>query len=100
MLRRDSSHHGSGSSEGVVRAEFFDWTVPYTGPKFDVLLACDVLYEVTSVPARLNINTKIVTSLVASMEGLETAIIAGLVQVGSRDSQGWGVSRLVLFETT
>lgn len=45
LLCRDSSV-GSG---GVVRADIFDWTVPYGGPKFDVLLACDVLYEDVSV---------------------------------------------------
>jgi len=53
-MRRDSSHRGSTGSEGVIRAEFFDWTVPYTGPKFDVLLACDVLYEVDSLPLSLS----------------------------------------------
>jgi hypothetical protein len=29
-----------------VRAELLDWTQPYTGPKYDTVLACDVLYEV------------------------------------------------------
>jgi hypothetical protein len=29
-----------------VRGELLDWTQQYTGPKFDVVLACDVLYEV------------------------------------------------------
>ena len=46
LLRRDGSHHCSAGSEGgVIRADVFDWTVLYAGPKFDVLLACDVLYE-------------------------------------------------------
>ena len=36
-------------STGLCRAELFDWTASYDGPKFDVLLACDVLYEDFSV---------------------------------------------------
>lgn len=36
-------------SAGLCRAELFDWTAAYSGPKFDVLLACDVLYEDFSV---------------------------------------------------
>jgi len=36
-------------SAGLCRAELFDWTAEYTGRKFDVLLACDVLYEDFSV---------------------------------------------------
>ena len=29
-----------------VRGELLDWTQPYMGEKFDVVMACDVLYEV------------------------------------------------------
>ena len=29
-----------------VRGEALDWTQPYRGPKYDIVLACDVLYEV------------------------------------------------------
>lgn len=29
-----------------VRGELLDWTQPYNGPKVDIVLACDVLYEV------------------------------------------------------
>ena len=30
-----------------MRAAFLDWSEGYTGPKFDLVLACDVLYEVS-----------------------------------------------------
>lgn len=33
-----------------MRAAFLDWNENYTGPKFDLVLACDVLYEV-SIPS-------------------------------------------------
>ena len=29
-----------------VQAAILDWSKEYTGPKFDLVLACDVLYEV------------------------------------------------------
>ena len=29
-----------------VRGELLDWTQPYMGEKFDIVMACDVLYEV------------------------------------------------------
>ncbi|KAK9906788.1 hypothetical protein WJX75_008015 [Coccomyxa subellipsoidea] len=39
----------SSNFRAQVRGELLDWTQPYTGPKFDVVLACDVLYEDFSV---------------------------------------------------
>ncbi len=36
-----------------VRAALVDWTQPYTGPTFDVVLACDVLYEVWLMSHRM-----------------------------------------------
>ena len=45
----DRGSNRGRSNDSIVRAEIFDWTVPYDGPKFDVLLACDVLYEDVSV---------------------------------------------------
>ena len=35
-----------------IRAAFLDWSEDYTGPKFDLVLACDVLYEVSNPPHR------------------------------------------------
>ncbi len=29
-----------------MTAAFLDWSEDYTGPKYDLVLACDVLYEV------------------------------------------------------
>ncbi|BDA46391.1 probable electron transfer flavoprotein beta subunit lysine methyltransferase [Coccomyxa sp. Obi] len=37
------------SSRPQVRGELLDWTQPYVGQKFDVVVACDVLYEDFSV---------------------------------------------------
>ena len=31
-----------------MRAAFLDWNEDYVGPKFDLVLACDVLYEVST----------------------------------------------------
>ena len=30
----------------LMQAAILDWSKEYTGPKFDLVLACDVLYEV------------------------------------------------------
>ena len=30
----------------LMQAAILDWSEEYSGPKFDLVLACDVLYEV------------------------------------------------------
>ncbi|KAF8060503.1 Mettl20 [Scenedesmus sp. PABB004] len=38
-----------GGGGGVLRGELFDWNAPPAGEGFDVVLACDVLYEDSAV---------------------------------------------------
>ena len=38
-----------------MRAAFLDWSEDYTGPKFDLVLACDVLYEVSSPSQKMHL---------------------------------------------
>jgi predicted nicotinamide N-methyase len=68
--RRESGAASSSSSSssiepavsaapGVVRAQLFDWAQPVTLPCFDVMLACDVLYEEFSVEAVARVVPKL-----------------------------------------
>ncbi len=50
--KTSDSSSGALYSRGVVRAEVFDWAQPQAQPRFDVALACDVLYEAFSVEVR------------------------------------------------
>ncbi|KAF6264324.1 hypothetical protein COO60DRAFT_176136 [Scenedesmus sp. NREL 46B-D3] len=44
-----STRSSNSSSRAVLRASTFDWSSPAVPERFDVVLACDVLYEDTAV---------------------------------------------------
>lgn len=59
--------HKQGINAVQVRAGLVDWTQPYTGPRFDVVLACDVLYE-----AWPKLNTPVLPCHIALCKHMES----------------------------
>lgn len=46
----------AASGGGVVQAELFDWSQPIAQARYDLALACDVLYETFSVEVRAGLE--------------------------------------------